>query len=258
MSTIENQDGRYLVVIRRETKTQRRWWQAVLWLERICLTCGLGLLAFVGVARLERSIGSQAALKAFADLDSSASLSDSSAPSAHPEAVDRLTDRAVHRSANEVVPANMEQVVRRSAVPLAVLEIPKIHLEAPVLNGTDAVTLNHAVGRIAGTARLGEPGNIGIAGHRDTFFRGLKDLQRGDTIKLKTRERTDTYIVDEIQIVTPQDVRVLGPRAHPSLTLVTCYPFYFVGNAPQRYIVMASLTGERRSGPGQSVQSPKS
>jgi sortase A len=258
MSQNNNHSGHCLSVIDRESKSRRGWWKVIRWIERICLTCGLGLLAIVGVLRLERSIASQSALKAFSDLNSSALSSDSSASPTHPETVDDLPDSAMQRPADDAVAPHKEDVVRRSEVPLAVLEIPKIHLEVPVFNGTDAVTLNHAVGRIVGTARLGESGNIGIAGHRDTFFRGLKDLQKGDELELNTRKGTETYIVDEIQIVTPQDIRVLGPRARPSLTLVTCYPFYFVGNAPKRYIVMASLIGERGSGPGQSVQSPKS
>jgi sortase A len=123
--------------------------------------------------------------------------------------------------------------------PLAVLRIPKIRLEVPVLEGTDDHTLNRAVGRIESTARPGEPGNIGIAGHRDGYFRGLKDIARGDTIELATLHGTDSYVVDWIRIVDPDDVDVLGPTAEPTLTLVTCYPFYYVGSAPRRYIVHA-------------------
>jgi sortase A len=136
--------------------------------------------------------------------------------------------------------AGCESSSARSAVPLAVLRIPKIRLEVPVLEGTDGLTLNHAVGRIAGTARLGEPGDIGIAGHRDRFFRELKDLTVGDTVELRTLTGTVAYKVDKIGIVAPEDISVLNPKAGPSLTLVTCYPFYFVGSAPQRYIVSAS------------------
>jgi sortase A len=124
--------------------------------------------------------------------------------------------------------------------PLAVLHISKIGLDAPLLDGTDALTLNHGVGRIFGTARPGEAGNIGIAGHRDGFFRGLKDLKLGDAIELRTKKGMDHYVVDVIEIVKPNDVHVLGPRPVASLTLVTCFPFYFVGSAPQRYIVHAS------------------
>jgi sortase A len=124
--------------------------------------------------------------------------------------------------------------------PLGVLEISAIQLQVPVLEGTDELTLDRAVGHIPGTAPLGEPGNIGIAGHRDGFFRGLKDVHVGETIDVYTQRGRSRYAVDEIQTVSPDDVSVLAPRAKPSLTLVTCYPFYFVGSAPFRYIVHAT------------------
>ncbi len=127
------------------------------------------------------------------------------------------------------------------APPLGVLEISALQLHVPVLEGTDDLTLDRGVGHIAGTAPLGEPGNIGIAGHRDGFFRVLKDIHVGDTIDVHTQRGRSRYVVDEIQIVSPDDVSVLAPRAEPSLTLVTCYPFYFVGSAPSRYIVHATL-----------------
>jgi sortase A len=124
---------------------------------------------------------------------------------------------------------------------LAVLRITKIQLAVPVLEGTDELTLNRGVGRIRNTAYPGDQdGNIGIAGHRDGFFRGLKDIGRGDQIQMVLEDGTETYIVDQILIVPPTDVSVLQPRAAPSLTLVTCYPFHFVGSAPERYIVQAT------------------
>jgi sortase A len=246
MSSIDKSGDCYLAISPRETKNQRHWWKVARWIERIALTGGLGLLAIVGVSRFERAVVSQAALKAFSDGNYSASFT-----AEGPEAVESLPGEQVRRPAEEVAPAQIKEISTGSGTPLAVLEIPKIHLEVPVFNGTDDLTLNHAVGRIAGTARLGESGNIGIAGHRDTFFRGLKDVRKGDVIELKTREGKDRYIVDEIQIVTPDNVGVLRPRPNPSVTLVTCYPFYFVGSAPQRYVVMASLIGEQRSGPVQ-------
>jgi sortase A len=125
--------------------------------------------------------------------------------------------------------------------PLALLRIPKIGLEVPVLEGTDDLTMDRAVGFIAGTARPGENGNIGISGHRDGFFRGLKDIREGDGIELVTATGTDTYTIDSIVLVKPADVSVLAPRPRPSITLVTCYPFYIVGSAPKRYIVQASM-----------------
>ena len=123
-----------------------------------------------------------------------------------------------------------------------------MRLEVPVFDGTDDLTLNRGAGRIIGTARLGEPGNTGIAGHRDGFFRGLKDIAAGDKLDLVTLGRTERYTVTAIQITTPEDVSVLGPTDTPSLTLVTCYPFYFVGSAPQRFIVRATISPASKSG----------
>lgn len=128
--------------------------------------------------------------------------------------------------------------------PLAVLRVDKIHLEVPVFEGTSEPVLNRGVGRIEGTARVGEAGNIGIAGHRDGFFRGLKDVGVGDTMELETSAGTQTYMIDSIRLVTPDDVSVLKNDPVPAMTLVTCFPFYFVGSAPQRYIVHASAKGE--------------
>ncbi len=125
--------------------------------------------------------------------------------------------------------------------PLAVLRIEKIKLEVPVFDGTDDRTLNRGVGRIIGTARVGGAGNLGIAGHRDGFFRGLKDVTVGDKVELETHQGPKTYNIDSIKIVSPNDVSVLKSDSTTSLTLVTCYPFYFIGSAPQRYIVHASL-----------------
>ncbi len=133
---------------------------------------------------------------------------------------------------------------QHSDQPEAILRIDKIHLVVPVLNGTDDLTLNHGVGRIIGTAHVGTPGNLGIAGHRDGFFRGLKDLNVGDTVQLETKKGAQVYLIDWVKIVIPDDVSVLKSTGAPSLTLVTCYPFYFIGSAPQRYVVHASLTND--------------
>jgi len=138
--------------------------------------------------------------------------------------------------------ANLYQAsLTKRIEPLAVLRIPALHLEVPVLEGTDELTLNRGVGRISGTSRPGQGGNIGIAGHRDGFFRALKDISMGDNVELVTTSGTDVYVVDRIRITSPDDVSVLHPRTKDSLTLVTCYPFYFVGSAPSRYIVEAPL-----------------
>lgn len=131
--------------------------------------------------------------------------------------------------------------------PLAVLSIPKIALEVPVFDGTNEIVLNKGAGRIAGTALPGEAGNMGIAAHRDGFFRKLKDIHLGDQIKLATRDGTFVYAVKDIVIVPPTDVSVLHPLSRPALTLVTCYPFYYIGGAPQRYVVHALLIGDKKA-----------
>jgi sortase A len=134
-----------------------------------------------------------------------------------------------------------KSLLAEKSVPMAVLRIEKLKIRVPVFEGTDELALNRGVGWIAGTARPGEAGNIGIAGHRDGFFRALKDISFGDTIELSTLDGTAVYAVDEFEIVSPERVDVLRPRNVPSLTLVTCYPFYFIGDAPQRFILYAVL-----------------
>ena len=119
------------------------------------------------------------------------------------------------------------------------IEIPRIGVSVAVLQGTTSRTLRLGVGHITGTALPGEPGNIGIAGHRDTYFRALKDIRKDDEIHLQTAAGITKYEVDWIQTTSPSDVGVLAPTAESSLTLVTCYPFYYIGAAPKRFIVHA-------------------
>jgi sortase A len=130
--------------------------------------------------------------------------------------------------------------------PLAVLRIPKLQIEVAVLPGTEDRTLDRGVGHIEDTALPGADGNFAVAGHRDGFFRGLKDILPGDTIEIDTLDGKDVYRVERTWIVEPTDVSVLDPTPAPSLTLVTCYPFYFVGSAPQRFIVRAVRIGSER------------
>jgi sortase A len=218
--------------------TQRK--MVVIWIERILLGSGLALLAIYGLARMDSIFSSQAAIRSLAALDSPAvSVGSDESEDVDPGEIDfSLWDK-------KRVQDYKESVRKHLRVPLAVLQITKLQLEVPVFNGTDDLTLNRGVGRIPGTGRPGEQGNIGIAGHRDSFFRGLKDIAMGDAIGLRTLKGTDTYRVDRVQIVAPEEVDVLRPRSVPSLTLVTCYPFYFIGSAPQRFIVTASLTREK-------------
>lgn len=108
-----------------------------------------------------------------------------------------------------------------------------------VVEGVKPRSLKLAVGHIPGTALPGEPGNVGIAGHRDTFFRGLRRIRARDTITLTMPYGSYQYSVESTQIVDPTDVQVLQASSEPILTLVTCYPFYYVGPAPMRFVVKA-------------------
>ena len=133
----------------------------------------------------------------------------------------------------------------RNEPPLAILSISSLDLKVPVYNGTDEVNLNRGAGRIKGTARIDTPGNLGVAGHRDGFFRGLKDIQLGDSIDMLTHQGNSEFVVSSITIVDPSDVSVLAPTDDSTITLVTCYPFYFVGHAPKRYIVKGELVSNQ-------------
>lgn len=135
--------------------------------------------------------------------------------------------------------AKYQASLARPVEALGRLEIPSAGVSVMVLDGTDDTTLDRAVGRIPGTARPGEPGNVGIAGHRDGWFRGLRHVEPGDSLRLTTLDGTAHYEVTEVEIVAPSRVDVLESGDEPLLTLVTCYPFYFLGDAPKRYIVRA-------------------
>jgi sortase A len=122
---------------------------------------------------------------------------------------------------------------------LAILRIPSLELEVPVYDGTTDAVLDLAAGRIEYTALPGTVGNVGIAAHRDGFFRVLKDIKEGDALVLDTPVATEHYRVEWIKITTPEDVSVIDPTPGAAVTLVGCYPFYHVGPAPKRFIVRA-------------------
>lgn len=124
---------------------------------------------------------------------------------------------------------------------IARLEAPTVHLSATVLEGSDDRTLARAAGHIEDTALPGQPGNLGIAGHRDTTFRAVRKLRIGDPLIVSTPGHAYRYRITRTFIVKPEDVSVLDPADHPTLTLVTCYPFEFIGHAPERFIVQADL-----------------
>lgn len=119
------------------------------------------------------------------------------------------------------------------------IQIPRLSVSAIVFEGISSSTLRRAVGHIPGTAFPGQRGNVGISGHRDTFFRPLRNIRRNDIITLTTLLGEYRYRVVSTKIVGPNDVGVLKPSGNEILTLVTCYPFYFVGAAPDRFIVRA-------------------
>lgn len=196
--------------------------------ERSAWTFGLLCLTLWGALRIDSAAGARHELARFARLQAAA-LQQPAEPDLSLWDAERVS--AWRRSLAEPAPP-----------PLAVLRIPKIHLEVAVLRGTDDIALNRAVGHIDDTALPGTDGNSGIAGHRDGFFRGLKDIAPDDVIELETVRGKEVYRVEKIWIVEPEDVSVLDPTPARSLTLVTCYPFYHVGPAPQRYIVRAVRT----------------
>ena len=119
------------------------------------------------------------------------------------------------------------------------IEIPKIGLSVMIADGIDNKTLRRAVGHVPGTVFPGDMGNAALAAHRDTFFRPLKDIQVSDTIRVTTPDGTTEYHVVSTKIVSPKDVSVLDDDGDNTLTLVTCYPFYYIGPAPKRFIVQA-------------------
>jgi sortase A len=133
----------------------------------------------------------------------------------------------------------LNRVSQPSIVPEAVLRIPGVDLAVPVYADTSAANLNRGAGLIAGTARPNAAGNVGIAAHRDGFFRVLEDVAVGDRLEIAGLSGTRVYRVSALSIVSPEDMRPLRQTSRSVVTLVTCYPFYYVGNAPRRYIVRA-------------------
>jgi sortase A len=122
---------------------------------------------------------------------------------------------------------------------LGELQVPRLGLDAIVVQGDSTADLRRAVGHLSESAIPGEWGNVALVGHRDTFFRPLRDIRLGDEIKFKTRERSFEYVVEAIEVVAPTDIRVLETSTGHDLTLVTCFPFHFVGPAPKRFVVRA-------------------
>ena len=207
-------------------------------IEHIALAVGLTLIAVWAVALIHRFAISRASIAHFR-----AQNTDAMPGSVEPPVGSQVDFRLW---STKRIAAYKQSLIEKTDMPLGILHIAKIHLDVPVFNGTDDLTLNRGLGRISGTARIGEIGNVGIAGHRDGFFRGLKDIQPGDLVELELPRRTDQYAVTKIQVVKPENIEVLNQTSRATLTLVTCFPFYFVGSAPDRYIVTASIRNSSR------------
>lgn len=204
--------------ITRELPVPRRAYQFLLWSRNVFLIIGVLVLGYTG----------------FALLDSKLYQADQS--------------RRFEQQLEKVGPAQVTTggVRDLSVAPiqggaLGRIEIRRIGLAAMIMEGTSDKTLRRAVGHILGTPLPGQEGNVAIAGHRDTFFRPLRNVQRDDEIRLTTLEGTYRYLVDSTQVVAPEDTQVLDDSGGPILTLMTCYPFYFVGPAPKRFIVRAHM-----------------
>jgi sortase A len=123
------------------------------------------------------------------------------------------------------------------------IQVPRLGLNVMVVQGDSPANLRRAVGHLSKSALPGEWGNVALAGHRDTFFRPLRDIRLGDEIRFKTRQRSFDYLVESIEVVAPTDIRVLESSTGHDLTLLTCFPFYYVGPAPKRFVVRAREVG---------------
>ena len=215
--------------------------------QRVLLAVGLTLLIAFFAVLAYREVGSRLAVRSF-----------HRAENPEPSVVTPAAPLALSTAppdyslwSNKRIAGFQDSLAKQFAPPVALLRIPKLKVDVAVFDGTDELILNRGVGRIIGSARVGQTGNVnvGIAGHRDGFFRCLKDIAVGDIVMLSEPSTHTVYYVDQIEIVTPDDVSVLAPRAAPSITLVTCYPFYYSGDAPQRFIVHCSRRGSPTADP---------
>jgi len=190
------------------------------WTQRALFACGILLLGYCGFALVDAWIFQRRESRELDRL-----LRDRQVAS-------QGTPQREISTAPKGAPAAADGLIGR-------LEIPRLLLSDVVVEGIDKTTLRRAVGHIPGTALPGHPGNVGLAGHRDTFFRSLKDLKIDDEVELSTLAGNFKYEVESLRVVDPENVGVLAQSGHNVLTLVTCYPFYYVGPAPMRWIVRA-------------------
>jgi sortase A len=185
-------------------------------LQYACLGTGALLVSMVALARLDGESGRLTAIESF-------------------EAAARTPDQSLW-SPERVKDYEASLSIVKD-VPLAILRIPDLGLEVPVYATASELHLNRGAGLIEGMGLPDKGGNLGIAGHRDGFFRVLKDIAPGQKIEIETKNRRHTYRVVSTEVVDSTDLRPLADTTDPTITLVTCFPFYFLGHAPQRFIV---------------------
>ena len=213
------------------------------WSQYVFFTIGFLVVSYVSLSLLESSLFQTYQSWQFERATKSMQTPMSKAdfrPQTLPADREGVNDREV---ANPVI-------ARRASPALGRIEISSIGLAAMILEGTDDSTLRRAVGQIPGTSLPGRSGNVAIAGHRDTFFRPLRNIRKDDEIKLSTLNGSYLYRVDSTRVVEPENIQVLEASDEAILTLVTCYPFNFVGSAPKRFIVRASRDRGRKEHDG--------
>jgi len=229
------------------TRAGRRAARSLRYLEVAAWALGALLLATYAGAQWWYAHGRDAGIAAFAAARDEAMRS----PPASAARRDLSASRVDMSTWSPERVARYREAEHAPGVPLAVLHIPAVKLAVPVFDGTSEQNLNRGAGRIAGTAQVGEPGNVGIAAHRDGFFRALKDVHVDDVLLLERLDATDAYRIVSTAVVDPSDVSVLEPTATQSVTLVTCFPFYYVGSAPRRFIVRAELVSTKKTPAGE-------
>jgi sortase A len=195
------------------------------WLERGLLALGIGLAAWCAAVLVEARFHNSAPIAPSGQLKVTQTL---------------VTSLPGDAGTPKAAPAPSAGAV------IGRLEAPSIKMSAAVLEGSDDATLRRGAGHIEDTPLPGQAGNVGIAGHRDTVFRPLRNIQVGDALQLTTADSLYRYRISKTLIVGPDDVYVLDPTKEPTLTLVTCFPFEYVGHAPKRFIVQAQLVGQEK------------
>ena len=194
------------------------------WAQRALFACAVLLLGYFGFALADAWLFQR---REGADLDR------------------MLVQRAVNEATARLEPSSRPKIATAAVTGglIGRIVIPRLLMSVVVVEGIETSTLRRVVGHIPGTALPGQPGNVGLAGHRDTLFRPLKDLRLKDELQLSTLRGNFTYEVESLSVVEPDDVGVLAPSGDNVLTLVTCYPFYYVGPAPKRFVVRAKQVG---------------